>query len=142
VLLLVPVLFCSSLAGCSRSSTSGASDAPPILASSDPQGNDLVEGAIVTAAESSGGYRLYKIIHIENRPEPFGTEDPQNAYDPKGATIAESAQLFRQGKATVALDHIEVRKVHFMKRDHRVIGVSPPTEAERAPYLKARDSRK
>jgi hypothetical protein len=64
------------------------------------------------------------------------------AYDPKADTIEESARIWKQGKVTVVLDHFEVRKVYFIKRNHRVIGVEPVTEAERVPYLKSRDGRR
>jgi hypothetical protein len=141
--LLASPLLASPLLGCSRSSTNTETgNAPAIPASSDPQGKDLVEGAIVTAEESMGGYRLYKILHVNDMPEPFGIEYHLMAYDPKADTIEESARIFRQGKVHVALDHFEVRKVHFIKRNHRVIAVEPVTDAERAPYIKSRDSRK
>lgn len=139
VLALFPALLTSPLLGCSRSSTS---DAPAIPASSDPQGKDLVEGAVVTAQEKVGGYRLYKILHVEDMPEPFGTEYHMIAYDPKGDTLEESARIWKQGKARVVVEHFEVRHVHFIQRDHRVIAVEPVTDAEKAPYLKARDSRR
>lgn len=138
--LLFPALLASPLLGCGRSTET--SNAPALPASSDPQGKDLVEGAIVTAEESIGGYRLYKILHVDDLPEPFGTEYHLMAYDPKADTLAESVQIFRQGKMHVVLDHFEVRKVHFIKRDHRVIAVEPITAAEQAPYIKSRDSRK
>jgi hypothetical protein len=128
---LFPALLAPPLLGCNR-----------IPTSSDPQGKDLVEGAVVTAQESIGGYRLYKILHVDDLPEPFGTEYHFIAYDPKADTLEESVQIWRQGRAKVALDHFEVRKVHFMPRDHRVIAVEPVTDDERKPYLKARDSRR
>lgn len=139
LLAFAPALFASPLLGCGRSS---ASDTPAIPASSDPQGKDLVEGAIVTAQEQAGGYRLYKILHVDELPEPIGIEYHLLAYDPKADTIEASARLWKQGQLKVALDHFEIRQMHFIKRDHRVLGVEPVTDAEKAPYLRARDSRR
>src|SRR5262245_58023062 len=131
-LLLVPVL-----SGCGRSSTS---DAPAIPASSDPEGKDLVEGAVVAAQEKSGGYRLYKIVHVDDYPDPIGYAYHFIAYAPKGTSLADAAKLWKQGAVHVELDHIEVRQVDFMPRDHRVIAVEKVTEAEIAPYNKVRRS--
>jgi hypothetical protein len=128
---LFSALLTAPLLGCNR-----------VPASSDPQGKDLVEGAVVTAEESIGGYRLYKILHVDDNPEPFGTEYHLVAYDPKAETLEQSAQIFRQGNLQVALDHFEVQKAPFLKRNHRVLAVEPVTDAERAPYIKSRDSRK
>jgi hypothetical protein len=139
LLALSAALLASPLLGCGRSS---ASDAPAIPASSDPLGKDLVEGAIVTAQEQAGGYRLYKILHVDDLPQPFGTEYHLMAYDPKADTLEASARLWKQGQLKVVLEHFEIPQVNFIKRDHRVIAVEPVTDAEKAPYLKARDSRR
>jgi len=110
----------------------------------DPQGKDLVDGAIVAAAEKSGGIRLYKIIHVDDLPDPIGFEYHMIAYDPKVNTFQEAADLRKNHKdrMTVALAHLVAQQVPFMARDHRVIMVEPITEEERAPYTKSRDSRK
>ena len=111
----------------------------PIPTSSDPEGKDLVEGAVVAAAESSGGVRLYKIVHVDDYPKPAGPEYHMIAYDPKVPTFQEAARLWKQrrGEVTVVLDHMFVRMVGFIKRDHRVLFIEAVTEEERKPYLKA-----
>jgi hypothetical protein len=62
------------------------------------------------------------------------------AYDPKVVTFQDAANLwsFRRKETKVVLDHILVRMVNFIKRDHRVLTVEPVTDEEKAPYLKAR----
>jgi hypothetical protein len=128
--------LCIGLAG----AAAGCSRDAPVPAASDPTGKDLVDGAVVAATESSGGVRLYKIIHADDYPDPAGPEYHMVAYDPKVATFQDAANLWkhRRGEVKVALDHILVRMVHFIKRDHRVLTVEPVTDAEKAPYLKAR----
>jgi len=142
-LALLPIAAAAApLAGCGRSSTS---DAPAIPASSDPEGKDLVEGAIVPALsvkEPSGGYRLYKIVHVDDYPDPIGFEYHMIAYDPKGATFEEAAKIWQKGDVRVVFDHVPVRQVDFIKRDYRVIKVEKVTDAEKASYLKSRESRK
>jgi hypothetical protein len=108
---------------------------PPVPTSSDPQGKDLVEGAVVAATESSGGVRLYKIVHVDDLPEPIGYEYHMIAYDPKAASYEEAAMLWASPERTIAIPHIEVRKIHFMPRDHRVLKVEAVTQAELEPYL-------
>jgi hypothetical protein len=122
----------AALPACSRDA--------PVPSSSDPEGKDLVKGAVVAAAESSGGIRLYKIVHVDDYPEPAGPEYHMIAYDPKTPTFQEAANLWkhRRGEVKVALDHIFVRMVNFIKRDHRVLFVEPVSDEEMAPYLKAR----
>jgi hypothetical protein len=111
----------------------------PVPSSSDPTGKDLVEGAVVAAVESSGGVRLYKIVHADDYPDPAGPEYHMIAYDPKVVTFQDAANLwkFKRGDVKVALDHILVRMVNFIKRDHRVLTVEPVTDEEKAPYLKS-----
>ena len=67
--------------------------APPVPTSSDPDGKDLVEGAVVAATESAGGVRLYKIVHVDDLPEPLGYEYHLIAYDPKAGSFEEAARL-------------------------------------------------
>jgi hypothetical protein len=112
----------------------------PVPGSSDPTGKDLVEGAVVAAVESNGGVRLYKIIHADDYPDPAGPEYHMIAYDPKVVTFQDAANLwkFRRNEPKVAINHILVRMVNFIKRDHRVLVVEPVTDEEKAPYLKAR----
>ncbi|KYF90686.1 hypothetical protein [Sorangium sp. So ce394] len=115
--------------------------APPVPETSDPTGKDLVVGAVVAATEKSGGIRIYKIVEVEDLPEPFGRDLHMIAYDPKVQTFQEAAELRRKGKLTVVKDHMMVRLVHFMPRDHRVISNEPVTDEERAPYLRSVQSR-
>lgn len=112
----------------------------PVPSSSDPTGKDLVEGAVVAAMESGGGVRLYKIVHADDYPDPAGPEYHMIAYDPKVVTFQDAANLwkFRRKDTKVALDHMLVRMVNFIKRDHRVLVVEPVSDAEKAPYLKTR----
>jgi hypothetical protein len=98
----------------------------------------MVEGAVVAAQEKSGGYRLYKIVHVDDYPDPIGYEYHFIVYSPKGATFEEAAKLWQTGGVHIELDHIEVRWVDFMHRDHRVIAVEKVTDAELAPYRRAR----
>ena len=112
----------------------------PVPSSSDPTGKDLVEGAVVAAMESGGGVRLYKIVHADDYPDPAGPEYHMIAYDPKVVTFQDAANLwkFRRKDTKVALDHLLVRMVNFIKRDHRVLVVEPVSDEEKAPYLKTR----
>ncbi|MDI3287888.1 hypothetical protein [Polyangium sp. 15x6] len=130
--LLVLCMALGSVAACNRDVS--------VPASSDPNGKDLVEGAVVAAAESSGGIRLYKIVHVDDYPEPAGPEYHMIAYNPKVPTFQDAANLWKhkRSEVTVALDHIFVRLVSFGKRDHRVLFVEPVTDEEKAPYLKAK----
>jgi hypothetical protein len=138
---LLPAVI--ALAALASACGKGGGDAPPVPASSDPQGNDLVAGAVIAAAEPSGGYRLNKLISVEAYPPPLSPELHLIAYNPKGATYEEAARIWRKKESlTIALDHVEVRKIDFMTRDHRVLLVEPVTEEERAPYLRAMRSRK
>ncbi|HMY20960.1 MAG TPA: hypothetical protein PKA58_31770 [Polyangium sp.] len=120
-----------TVAGCHRDA--------PVPASSDPQGKDLVDGAVVAAVESSGGVRLYKIVHTDDYPDPAGPEYHMIVYEPKVATFQDAANQwkFHRKDVKVALDHIFVRMVNFIKRDHRVLVVEPITDDEKAPYLKS-----
>ncbi|WP_437298702.1 hypothetical protein [Sorangium sp. So ce426] len=114
---------------------------PPVPETSDPTGKDLVIGAVVAAAEQSGGFRIYKIVEVEELPAPFGSDLHMIAYDPKAQSFQEAAELRRKGKLTVAKDHMTVRLVYFLPRDHRVISNEPVSDDERAPYLRSLQSR-
>lgn len=110
----------------------------------DPKGKDIVAGAViaaVTSAEPTPGIRTYKVLHVDDYPEPIGYNYHLAAYDPKAATFEQAREIRRRGKMTVVLGHLEVRAVDFLKRDHRVIAKEALTEAELAPYEKARTSR-
>jgi hypothetical protein len=125
-------LALTAVTGCKRDA--------PVPSASDPEGKDLVEGAVVAAVESSGGVRLYKIVHTDDYPEPAGSEYHMIAYDPKVASFQDAANLwkFHRDEAKVALDHVFVRWVSFGKRDHRVLVVEPVTPEEAKPYLQSR----
>lgn len=131
------VLSSVSLSACQRDEPTG----PAIPASSDPQGNDLVEGAVVVADEYGGGYRVLKMVHVDDYPLPLGHEYHLIAFDPKVATFEEGAKVWSESKAkgglAVKMGHVFTRKVDFMKRAYRVIAVEPVTAEERKPYLEA-----
>lgn len=112
---------------------------PPVPASSDPEGKDLVKGAVVAAAESSGGIRLYKIVHVDDFPPPIGTELHMIAYDPKVSSFQDAALLWKRKQGIqVALEHVHVQLQPFLQRDHRALFVEPVTEEELAPYKKSK----
>ncbi|WP_437591826.1 hypothetical protein [Sorangium sp. So ce1000] len=115
--------------------------APSVPETSDPAGKDLVVGAVVAAAEQSGGFRIYKIVEVEDLPKPLGPDLHMIAYDPKAQSFQEAAELHRKGKLTVAKDHMPVGLVYFLPRDHRVISNEPVSDEERAPYLRSVQSR-
>ncbi len=108
-------------------------------ASSDPQGKDLVKGAIVAAAESSGGIRLYKIIHVDDYPPPIGTELHMIAYDPKVDSFQDAAIVWKRKQGVkVILDHVHVQLQPFLSRDHRVLLVEPVIDEELVAYKKSK----
>lgn len=131
--LAVAALFALAVPGCK-------SEGPPVPAASDPQGNDLVKGAIVAAVEQSGGIRLYKIVHVDDYPDPIGHDLHMIAYDPKVQTFQEASNMRanRKEQMKVALDYLLVQKHLFMKRDHRVVATEPVTEEELAPYKRGK----
>jgi hypothetical protein len=137
--LLLVAALAASLAGAASCESQA-----PVPESSDPQGKDLVKGAVVAAVEASGGVRLYKIIHVDDYPDPIGFHLHMIAYDPKPASFQEAANVwkYKRSSLTVALDWMNVAQAAFIKRDHRVLSVEPVTDAELAPYIKARDSRR
>jgi hypothetical protein len=135
--LFVLGLALASSTGCQREELSG----PPVPASSDPQGNDLVAGAVVVADEYGGGYRLLKIVHLDDYPLPLGHELHFIAYDPVVKTFEEGAKVWNEAKTkgplAIAKDHVFARKIDFLKRAYRVIGQEPVTPEERKPYLES-----
>jgi hypothetical protein len=111
----------------------------------DPKGKDIVAGAVVaaaTSAEPTPGIRVYKVIHVDDYPEPVGFNYHLVAYDPKASTFEEARDLRFRGGMKVVLPHFEVRAVDFLARDHRVIGNEPVTNEERAAYENARPASK
>lgn len=140
--LCVGPLLLPALSGCGKGDAGSSITVPPVPATSDPEGKDLVEGAIVAAEEKVGGMRLYKIVHVDDFPDPIGWEYHLVAYDPKAPTFEEAAKIWATRSVKVAMPHLEVRQVHFLPRNHRVIAVEPVKDEERAAYIKARDGRK
>ena len=103
----------------------------------DPDGKDLVAGAIVAATETVGGIRLYKITQLDPIPDPAGDEYHMVAYDPKATSWEDAAALYRDKRLKVALPHILVRKVLFMTRDHRIVGAEAVTDDEKLAIRKS-----
>ena len=140
VLLALALLGAAALPACSKGSATEEA-APPIPASSDPAGKDIVEGAVIAAKESMGGIRLYKVTHVDDYPDPIGYEYHMIAYDPKSDTFEQAALTWKKRETKVIFEHLVVRDIHFLPRDHRVVFVEPLTAAELATYTKSRDSR-
>jgi hypothetical protein len=118
----------------------GCKDKP--LPAPDPDGKDLIAGAVVAAvtkAEATPGIRTYKILHVDDYPKPLGYSLHLAAYDPKADTFEAAVERRRLGGMTVVNGHFEVRMADWLKRDYRIIAQEPLTEAELAPYIKARD---
>jgi hypothetical protein len=107
----------------------------------DPQGKDIVEGAIVAAAtnaEPTPGVRMYKVLHVDDYPEPVGYQYHLIVFDPKAPTFEAAREMRARGQLKVINKHIEVRAQDFLPRDHRVIGKEPLSEDELKPYQEAR----
>lgn len=120
------------LPGCDSCGQGDGRSAPsPSPSSADPAGKDLVEGAVVAAAEKSGGIRLYKIAKINWFPDPVGEELEMLAYEPKSDTFEGAAKAWARGQLTVALPKVRVPKHVFVRRDHRVLVREEVTERER-----------
>ncbi len=101
-------------------------------ASSDPEGKDLVEGAIVVATEKEGGVRIYKIKQVNYFPPPVGDELIMIAFTEQGNDFEHAAALWRQRKLTVVLPNVGVQRHAFNRnRDYRVIDKEPVTEQEK-----------
>jgi hypothetical protein len=128
------LLFCFGALSLLATGCKGGDDLPPIPASHDPKGDDLVEGAVVAATETSGGIRLNKILHVDDFPLPLDYEFHMVAYDPKGATWEEAQRLWKNKQVKPIVKHFIVRKAAFMERDYRVLFKEKPTPEELAPY--------
>lgn len=130
----VALTLTGTVAGCQEAP-------PPVPASSDPQGKDLVEGAVVAAVETDGQFRLYKILHVDDYPDPIGYQLHMIAYEEKAPSYGEAALLWKRGQKKVALDWMVVAMNMFLQRDHRVLKVEPVTDDEMKAYLHAKNSR-
>jgi len=121
----------AALLSCSACRTDGAGSGPPVPASSDPEGKDLVEGAIVIAFEEpSQSYRLYKVKKVNYFPPPMGDELVMIAFQETGNDFQHASDLWRRGDLSVAVPNARVQRVMFNKRDYRVIDVQPVTEID------------
>ena len=120
-------------AGCR---SDGKGTGPPVPASSDPEGQDLVAGAIVAAVENPqgkpDGVRLYKIKQVNYFPPPVGDELVMIAYREKGNDFQHASDLWRKRDLTVALPNVRVQRHMFIKRDYRVLTQEPVTDADKA----------
>ena len=108
-----------------------ASDAPPVPASADPEGKDLVPGAIVAAVEKSGGIRIYKMVERNWFPDPIGEELVMIAYEQKADTFEHARDLWLKHNLTVALPKVRVPRQMFMPRDHRIVASEPVSDADK-----------
>jgi hypothetical protein len=133
--LLLALAACAAACGKGENS---ASDIPPIPASHDPKGADLIEGAVIAATESSGGVRLNKIVHVDDFPAPLDYEFHMIAYDPKAQTWEEAARLWKSPDLKIIIPHFTVRRGEFLKRDYRVLYQEKVTAEERAPYERSK----
>lgn len=123
------LLLCAITAlGCR---TDGKGSGPPIPASSDPEGKDLVEGAIVAAHEKSGGVRLYKVKEVKYFPPPMSDELVLIAFNEKGNDFKHAADLWRRRRLTVAVANARVQRHMFITRDYRVLTQEPVTEIDK-----------
>jgi len=122
---LAPLLLAASLSLALAGCRDKALDPPA------PEGKDVVKGAVLAAAEAPEGIRLYKVIEIEDLPPPIGDQYHLLAYDPKAKTFEDARALWREGKVAVVKDNVIARKVLFIKRDYRVIGVEGVSPDER-----------
>ncbi len=105
---------------------------PSVPASSDPEGKDLVEGAIVLATTKEGGVRIYKIKQVNYFPPPVGDELVMIAFTEQGNDFEHAAKLWRQRKLTIVLPSVRVQRHMFNRnRDYRIIDKEPVTEQEK-----------
>jgi hypothetical protein len=139
--LALAALAATAITACGKGSGSAEEPVLHIPASSDPAGKDIVEGAVIAAQEAVGGVRLYKVTHVDDYPDPIGYEYHMIAYDPKCESFEVAAKTWKNHGATPMFDHLVVREVSFLPRDHRVLFVEPLTPAELATYTKSVGSR-
>lgn len=134
----VAVLALPAVLSSTACRTDGKGSGPPVPASSDPEGEDLVEGAIVVAYEKpSQSYRLYKVKKVNFFPPPMGDELVMIAFQETGNSFEHASDLWRRGDLSVAVPNARVQRVMFNKRDYRVLEVQTVNDDERK--LKAGD---
>jgi len=139
--LLAIVASSAATSACGKGGAGSDQAIPPIPASSDPAGKDIVEGAVIAAREKAGGIRLYKVTHVDDYPPPMGYEYHLIAYGPLSDSFENAAAMWRKREAKKVFDHLDVREVHFLPRDHRILFVEPLTDEERATYTNSVNSR-
>jgi hypothetical protein len=110
--------------------TDGAGSGPPVPASADPEGKDLVVGAVVAATEKAGGVRLYKIKETIYFPPPLSHELVMLAYDETANDFRHASDLWRKGGLNVSLANVRVYRHVFRKRNYRVLANEPVTAAD------------
>jgi hypothetical protein len=122
-------LALSGCNGCGRAHE--RTDAPPVPASADPEGKDLVPGAIVAAVEKSGGIRIYKMVERNWFPDPIGDELVMIAYEQKADTFEHARDMWLKHDLTIALPKVRVPRQMFLPRDHRVVASEPVSDADK-----------
>ncbi len=121
-------------AGCK----SEAKKTPPVPASSDPEGKDLVEGAIVAAVESGaavkqpGRIRLYKVVQVLWYPPPMPDYVAMIAYAETAGSYDEAAAMWQKGGLSIINPRVEVARNMFRVRDYRVLANEPVTAADKS----------
>ncbi len=123
-----------TLGGCK---SDGKGSGPPVPASSDPEGKDIVVGAIVAASEDAGGVRLYKVKEVLYFPPPMTDELVMISFQEKGNDFQHASDLWRRRKLTVSIPSVRVQRHMFITRDYRVLTHEPVTEADK--QLKEKD---
>jgi len=136
-LTLSPVLFLMpALAGCGNSSPA----TPCHPASSDPQGKTWSRAQSSPRRRGAAANRLYKIVHVDDYPDPIGYEYHFIVYSRRPTSLVEAAKFWRQGTVHVELDHIEVRQLEFMRATTASSRSRRSPRPRWAPYNKARRS--
>ena len=130
--LLLRVVLAVTAVGFTGCRTDGAGAGPPVPASSDPAGNDLVPGAIVVAVdETRNAVRIYKLVSVKYFPPPVGDELVMVAFNEMGKDFRHAADLWQQRKLTVALPKVRVQRQQFAHRNYRVIQQEPVSEQDK-----------
>ena len=131
--LVLAAALATAVTGCK----SEVGEGPPVPASSDHEGKDLVAGAIVAAVEKGGavqneGVRLYKVVDAVYFPPPMSDELVMIAFKETGLDFRAAATLWARGKLTVGLPQVRVQRHIFRTRDYRVLANEPVTEADKS----------
>lgn len=135
------ILALAVLANGCNDGKGATTDIPAIPTSHDPKGEDLVQGAVIAATETSGGIRLNKIVYVDDLPAPLDYELHMIAYDPKAQSWDEASHMWKDKKVSVIVPHFIVRRPDFLVRDYRVLYNEKVTPEEKAPFEASRSSR-